>query len=395
MKKIIITILIIVAYIPISYSQSFDELIDSLIDNNTSLKAQYARIQSEIYDSKSENILSAPEADFEYLWGQRGAGDKLNIGIFQDFDWPGIYSARRKAIKNQSLALQFLSENNELEKRLEIKLLYIDIIYNKKNREILNERLDVMNQLIEKYSRGVTLGQFSRIDLNKLKIENIRIKNSLVNFETEAQILKASLEKLNGGKPSDRIFDLLNEYPEELILPEEEYQRLLIDSDPMANYDKYIVESQRYTVNAAKMAALPGFSLGYQYNKEDGEVFNGFSLGIKLPSFSSKTKVKAGEALSESLSYEKALRVAEREADMIANRNKALVLLKKYSDYKSVMKNDDSMRQLKHSLDAGEISIIDYLAETDFFIIATQEMLQLQYEYMIAAANLNKYKLLR
>ena len=80
---------------------------------------------------------------------------------------------------------------------------------------------------------------------------------------------------------------------------------------------------------------------------------------------------------------------------MIANRNNSVELLKKYSEYKSVMKNDDSISQLQKSLDAGEISIIDYLAEMDFFMVAAQEMLQLEYDYMIAVTNLNKYKLLR
>lgn len=61
----------------------------------------------------------------------------------------------------------------KLEKRLEIKLIYIAIINNKKNRQIIEERLEIMDRLIEKYSRGVELGQLSRLDLNKLLIEKI------------------------------------------------------------------------------------------------------------------------------------------------------------------------------------------------------------------------------
>lgn len=393
MRKYIIPILFCLT--EISFASSFDALVDSVIDNNPSLKSSDLQMKSEIYDAKSENMLSAPEAEFEYLWGRHDAGYKLNAGITQEFDWPGIYSARNKAIKTKSRALQYLRASNEMEKRLEIKLLYIDIIHNKKNKAILQERMDIMDQLIEKYARGVALGQLSRIDLNKLKIENIRLKNSMTNLDSEAQVLRSSLDKLNGGKPCQNIIDLLNEYPDEIILPVEEYDRLLADADPMAKYSESLTESQRYYIKAEKMTRMPGFSLGYHHSVEGGEVFNGLSVGIKLPSFSSRNKIKAAEAVSESLLYEQDMIKVEKRAEMIANRNNSVELLKKYSEYKSVMKNDDSISQLQKSLDAGEISIIDYLAEMDFFMVAAQEMLQLEYDYMIAVTNLNKYKLLR
>lgn len=99
--------------------------------------------------------------------------------------------------------------------------------------------------------------------------------------------------------------------------------------------------------------------------------------------------------MSESLAYQQNMLALERRAEMLSNRNKTLSLLKKYSEYKTVLKNDDSMQQLKKSFDAGEISLIYYLSEMDFFLIANQDMLQLEYEYMTALANLNKYRLLR
>ncbi len=395
MRKNVIIAAFFLTHAFLSHSQSFDALVDSVIKNNTSLKAEDARIRSELLNSRSDNMLSAPEADFEYQWGRKAAGDKLNAGISQEFDWPGAYKARREAMKTKSRALQFLSRSNELDKRLEIKLLYIDIINNKKNRELLKERIEIMGQLIDKYSRGVSLGQLALLDLNKLKIENLRLKNSLTDFETEFTALKLSLEKLNGGKSCDAIIECLNEYPDDVVLPLSEYDRLLAESDPMAMYGDAAAESQLQEVKAEKMMRLPGFSVGYRYSLEEGEVFNGFALGIKLPSYSSSAKIKAAEALSESLSYENESIGAERRADMIANREKAIDLLQKYSEYKALMKNDNSVAQLKKSLDGGEISIIDYLAEMDFFLEATQEMLKLEYDYMVALTNLNKYRLLR
>lgn len=191
------------------------------------------------------------------------------------------------------------------------------------------------------------------------------------------------------------IIDRLSDYPDEMVLTLEEYDNLLADADPMSKYNEAMFKSQLETVKAEKRMRFPGFTLGYTHSVEEGETFNGMTVGVKLPSFSSGNKIKAAKAMSESLAYQQNMLALERRAEMLSNRNKTLSLLKKYSEYKTVLKNDDSMQQLKKSFDAGEISLIDYLSEMDFFLIANQDMLQLEYEYMTALANLNKYRLLR
>lgn len=394
MKRYLIPVMLF-ALSSMAHAQTFDALIDSVIDNNITLKADREQYKSELYDAKSDNMLPSTEIEFGYLWGWKEAGNKLDATISQEFDWPGAYSARRKAIKIKSEALDFLNRSNELEKRLEIKLIYIAIINNKKNRQIIEERLEIMDRLIEKYSRGVELGQLSRLDLNKLLIEKIRLKNSDIDLITEFDSLKSSLEALNGGRSCEMLIDRLSDYPDEMVLTLEEYDNLLADADPMSKYNEAMFKSQLETVKAEKRMRFPGFTLGYTHSVEEGETFNGMTVGVKLPSFSSGNKIKAAKAMSESLAYQQNMLALERRAEMLSNRNKTLSLLKKYSEYKTVLKNDDSMQQLKKSFDAGEISLIDYLSEMDFFLIANQDMLQLEYEYMTALANLNKYRLLR
>ncbi len=394
MKRYLIPVMLF-ALSPMAHAQAFDALIDSVIDNNITLKADREQYKSELYDAKSDNMLPSTELEFGYLWGWKEAGNKLDATISQEFDWPGAYLARRKAIKIKSEALAFLNRSNELEKRLEIKLMYIAIINNKKNRQLIEERLEIMDRLIEKYSRGVELGQLSRLDLNKLLIEKIRLKNSSIDLITEFDSLKSSLEALNGGRSCEMIIDRLSDYPDEMVLTLEEYDNLLADADPMSKYNEAMFKSQLETVKAEKRMRFPGFTLGYTHSIEEGETFNGMKIGVKLPSFSSGNKIKAAKAMSESLAYQQNMLVLERRAEMLSNRNKTLSLFKKYSEYKTVLKNDDSMQQLKKAFDAGEISLIDYLSEMDFFLIANQDMLQLEYEYMTALANLNKYRLLR
>lgn len=395
MKKIILPIIILTFSAPRAGSQNFDGLVDQVLENNLSLKANAARNSSEIYSLKSDNTLSAPEVEFEYLWGTDDARDKFNAGITQNFDWPGAYSARSKSIKSRSEALRYLEQNEVIEKRVEIKSLYIDIINNKKCSRLIEQRLSIISQLIDKYARGVELGQFSRLDLNKLKIEKLKLIDIAGGISAESEKLKATLEKLNGGKPVDHIINSLEDYPDEPILPVDEYENQIEQSDPLQNYFQALRNAGKSLVKAEQAMRLPGLSIGYHHAREDGEIFNGMSLGITLPFLSSSNKVKSVKIMNEAIALDEESALNERKVNMLANREETLVLFRKYMDYREILADADSSSQLKKALDNGEISIIDYLSELNFFLEAEHEMLMAEHDYRIALTNLNKYLHLR
>ena len=62
--------------------------------------------------------------------------------------------------------------------------------------------------------------------------------------------------------------------------------------------------------------------------------------------------------------------------------------------YESALKNDNSVELLKKSLEGGQISLLDYLGEMDYYMQAERDYLDVQYRYHQTLANLNKYKAL-
>lgn len=83
MKRYLIPVMLF-ALSSMAHAQTFDALIDSVIDNNITLKADREQYKSELYDAKSDNMLPSTEIEFGYLWGWKEAGNKLDATISQE-----------------------------------------------------------------------------------------------------------------------------------------------------------------------------------------------------------------------------------------------------------------------------------------------------------------------
>ncbi len=373
-------------------AQNFDTLLNTVVSNNTELMSAYASSRSELLGLRRENNLPDPEVDLEYQWGRRDAGDKFDVSISQEFDWPGVYVVRGKANRLAGEAFSNLNHSNYIDKRLEIKLLMIDIVNVKKNLAVLKQRSGLMDGMIEKYSTGVHAGEMTVLDLRKLKIEKIKLNSSIESVQAEYAALKSSLESQNGGNECADIVETLNSYPDEYILPIESYITLLEENDPAARYNSLMVQAQNERLKAEKLMRFPGFALGYHHSWENGDVFNGLIVGLRLPVFSTRHSIKAARALRSALEYDEITLAARKRAEVGATREKALGLYRQMTDYEQAVKGDNTEELLKKALEGGQISLLNYLAEMDYYLQAELEMLSVQYEYYRALAVLNKYR---
>ena len=371
----------------------YEEAADSIVASNPEVRAAYATVYADGLTLDVSNNLPDPEVEVEYQWGRHEVGDKFDINVSQGFDWPGVYRARGKAIATASRAMEFLDRSNYIDKKLEIKLLFIDIINARKNISLLKSRIGIMDELIDKYTHGQERGELTILDINKIKIERAKLNNSLSSIESDYEMLCSTLVGENGGKECNSLIEQLNEYPDDMILPVDNYEMMLTENNPMNNYSSLMSQSQAQMVQAEKLSRLPGFTLGYHHSWEDGDVFNGLVVGMTLPFFSTRHKVKAAKAMQQSLAYQEESVASQLHATMMGNRNKALSLHRQLDSYGKALGNDDNARLLKMALDGGQISILDYLGEMAYFLEARQDYLDLQYRYNQALAELNKYTL--
>lgn len=395
MKRYIIIILCAVYLTNISNATGFNEILSVVLQNNSDLKAKMKDNESVLYEIKQDNTLEAPEVGFEHNWSDSGLGVKWGISVSQYFDWPGKYLKQKKAINATSQAMDYLAQCYYIDKALEIKLLLIEIVNISQNIILTKDVKSNIDTLLDKYNNSFRNGEVSVLDVNKLKIQQISINRKLSALYIQRDVLYSALKSMNGGHDCSDMLKGVTEYPTDTLYSETEYIGFIDNFDPEIKYNQMQVENANYQVSVSKMNRYPGFSVGYKYTNELGDAFNGFSIGVTLPFFSHKNKIKSMQAIKDADIYNLDQIKINKLSSLYSNRNKALILKKEIDEYKLVFDNSNNLLLLKKALDGGEISLINYLQEVNYFLEAQQNYIDVLYQYNLTLAELNKYRFVK
>ena len=370
-------------------AQSFDDILVRIVASNPEIEAVNAENNAALEAVAAENNLADPEISGQHLWGQDG--NKFGIGISQTFDWPGLYKARSKKTKSVKVALSELYASTYLDKVMEVRLCMIDFIAAKCNYSYFESVKRNMDRLLEKYAEAYSQGEVSILELNKVKIERLRVNRQLADCELKCESALARLESLTTDKEAINLLRNLSDYPQDYVLSEAEYESL-IDRDPSVAYYSAMANVAENNIQAAKMQGLPSFSVGYEFEREEGQNLHGFSLSMSLPFFSKK-HVKAA-AISEKAAYE-AKGVSAKIAalsQMREQRRTVLSLASQIDDYSGILGGTTQLELLRKALDGGEINLFTYIQEINYFIDAQCEYQDLRYNYYTALTKLNRLK---
>lgn len=369
---------------------NFQHAIDQIIENNHSLAARRATLESEHLNIAAENNLDDPELEFEHQWGAKEVGNKWSISVSQPFEWPGVYRNRSKYIGAESKALNFLYQSELLSLKLDATNALTDYITAKQQLALSKEIKNNIDSIALFISKAFDKGQATVIDLKKSRLEQneaaVRLETALANFDMSQQ----ELIRLNGGKYLD--LENISSYPNIVLQSEDFYAEQYSSADPQLYALSAKTEAAQYALKAQKMKSLPGFSLGYIHNVELGDHFNGIKVGLNLPFFSNRHKTKAvlagiESAENEALSYSVTVQSKLRSDFARAKRIKLRI-----DEYNSILgDNDNYLRLLNKSFSAGQISFITYIYEINYYISAKEEYLSLQSEYQTLLNTLNRF----
>ncbi len=373
-------------------ASDFDKVLNTVVSNNMALKYADAENQAAIASLKSENTLDAPEIGFESLWGAKGIGDKRNFSISQGFDWPGVYTARREAIRKSQTAMQYLQESAMIEARQEVRLLLIDIIYAKQRIAATEKICDGLSSLQKTFRKAVDEGNETKLDYNKSVIEKIAAERELKTLRGEYAAMLASLRAMNGGKDvEDLVASVGNVYPEvdlASLRPDVENIRA---KDPAIAAMKADAEVQKSLLKVEKRSLLPGFTLGYSHEWEMGDRFNGFSVAVSLPFITGNKKVKASRLQVRASEMQQEMELIRLSAAMSGDYEKALQYRELLDQYEDIMNDNSDFELLKKAFDGGQINFLTYMQELNYFLAARRDFLETLYNYNCALARLQRY----
>lgn len=347
--------------------------------------------KAQIAELKAENVLDNPEVSFSHLWGQKNIGNKYTIGISQSFDWPGVYSARSKVVTARQKALSDYMLVKTADIFFEAKQAMIDVVYAKRLIALRSEVFRQVDSLYFAYKKARLTGDVTLLDLNKAAIE----RGNASRYLREAEMMLASavnkLKGVNGSYDVNAVIGELQEYPQISIRSQEEYFRYIIDLNPQILAAKSEVEIAQLQESLTKAMRLPRFSVGYEHEYEMGERFNGLSVSMTLPIYSSKNSSQASYYTRLAADHDLVNSESILKAECETLRNKVLIAQSEVEHYGAMFIGFENFNMLQRLFRAGQINLMEYITELTYFIDAQVEYELYLRDMHLDAANLNKF----
>ncbi len=372
-----------------AYAQT-DEILHSIEQNNTTLRALGEQAEADKLGNRTGISLTAPEVEFGRLWGRPAAiGNRTDIAVSQSFDIATATGARLRQAKRQNELIDLKQASQRIAVLLEAEEYCIELIhYNRLARE-LETRLEHARTIAGAYSRMLESGASDRLEYNKAMLNLTTAQNDAAQNETERTAILMELQRLNGGI-AIALEDI--EYP--LVSLPADLEQWCADAatnNPEMEYARREAEVLKRGVGLARMERMPEFSVGYMREKTFGQSYQGVTVGMSIPLWGNRNSVRQAQAaLNASTAREEDSRV-QFDAQIQILHERATALGKTAEDYRRVLYGSNNETLLKKALDAGEISLLDYIVEMGLYYDAMNRAMETERDYHIACARLAAY----
>jgi outer membrane protein TolC len=392
MRKILFTLLFLCILIPVNAQNGIEKILQEVEANNTTLQALQKQVEAQKLGNKTGIWLPNPEITFGRLWGTPPEiGNQNDFGITQSFDFPTVYAHRNKLAGMENQNIDRLYQSERINTLLRAKQVIIELAYNNALSEDYTRRMEIAQTITDSYQKKFDLGEVNAIERNKVYMNLISCISKKEKIDIARQALLNELKSLNGGKEIQ-----FNETDIPITpLPSDfnEWYAATESKSPALQYLSKQVDISKQQVKLRRAEGLPKLSAGYASERILGEKLQGVVIGISIPLWENKNSVK--QAKAEVLSSESAL---EDNRIQFYNRlqslfNQSAGLRETAQKYRDALSSYSNEPLLRKALDAGEISLLDYLLEAAFYYDAFNNMLEAERDYALAMAELTAIEL--
>lgn len=393
-NKLLIVCLAVVMSVPGFAQENAGTVMSQIEKNNTALQALRKRTEADQYGYKAERALEAPEVGFDYLWGSPAdVGTRKDISVTQSIDVAALAGARGKLADSRTELsdIQYSIERQKI--LLEAKQLYIRIVYcNAVNAE-LSSRIARSEQIEAAYRDMQARGETDMIEVNKAHLAYLSQKNALSRNMVERESLLSELQGLNGGEPVEVNASVIST---DEVLPADfgAWYAEASQQIPELAYMKKNVDVNAAEARTAKMANYPSLTAGYMAELVKGSNFRGLTLGLSIPIWSVRSKVRQANASCEAAKLEERDAVTKTYNSFKALYDRAKGLQEISAELSSSLAvSTEAMALTEHKLKAGDISLIDNIMELSLYYSLADEVLATSCDYALALAELYAWNL--
>lgn len=387
MKAIIITMMVLFAGITLNAQNNINPVLSSIEENNTTLKALREQAEADKLQNKTGIFLDDPEVGFNYLWGNpSNVGNRTDFSVTQTFDIPTITGMKSRLANGRNNLVEWQYKADRMNILLEAKQYCVELVYYNSLLKELYLRLEHAQTIAKGYKDRMDRGDVSILEYNKVNLNLSTIQGEISRMEVERDALLAQLKRLNGG--IDLVFNEADYGSRELPLNFNDWYVQAEDKNPVLSYVRNEIEVSQKQVSLSKAMNLPKFTAGYMSEKVVGQRYQGVSLGISIPLWSNKNQVKQAKAAVAAAQSREADTKQQFYSQLQIQYSKAMGLKTTADKYRRSLANVNNTILLKKALDAGEISLLDYMVEMGLYYDNVNQTLAAERDYQLAFAEL-------
>lgn len=390
MRLIIISLLSLIFITGQAGNRSAESVAQEIVASSPRLKTIRANYDADNARNLTQSNLPDPEIEGEFLAAPAGEQNRWGAGISWGLDWPGVYMARKEVAKAETNLNRMKIKNEEYGLSVETRGLLLDYILQSMQISTLRSILETTDSISTLAIKSRNGGEMTQLDLNKIKLEAVSLNARLTTLLDSRMQTVAALSLIAGYDCSSLLSEMEIEFPKGNTISEDDIERLISSSYPMEEA-KASIKLAEVEKKAASREKLPGISFGYRHSFEDGNHFNGGSLGLSLPLFSAKGKSYAADVYRRAaeLAAEETAQNSKNEAAAALKRKN--ILDKEIAEMAPLLESKDSQDLLLRAYKGGVITLIEYLNERNYYLEATLQLFELR--HASAKQNLELIKL--
>ena len=233
--------------------------------------------------------------------------------------------------------------------------------------------------------------QFASVQLNKAEFEYVSLKASYDESVLHRNALLSDLAVLNGG---DTVDFGLSVY--EFVPIDENFERWysgIENKIPGLQLEENALQLERQQLKVAKSNWLPQISIGYISEKEIEERFQGLTVGISLPLWSNARNVRSQKMRLQAVDNQYQSVRIQYYGELKKVHARAVGLQRNMDEMQKTILTCNTMELLQKAFEAGEISLLTYIQEQNFYMDISVRFLEIQRDAMLAALELRAMEL--
>lgn len=382
-----------------SGAQAQNELamvLGSVESNNAALKARRELTQAQGLEARTGNSLENPSVSYDHMWGSPSeVGKTGELNVAQSFDFPSSYVYRNRAARAKIGQYGHEYALFRQQMLLQAQSTYIEVVALRQLVVLGRSRMDDARQVAETFSRRFDAGDVSILEKNSAELELINARNTLRDNELALESAVARLTGLNGGVPLvlagnslTPLYAALEPLParEQML---DEYRK----GDPALLASMSQVDVAEHEVRVSRAQSLPKFEVGYRHEFALGERFNGVTAGMSIPMFGNRNNVKRAKAQAAYAKTELESSQIDVQTTIYELYARAEMVRSSLDDYSKLQRPADTERLLMKALDAGQITINEYIAERESLLRINEAEVTFMRDYLLLYGQINAIKL--